>query len=279
MFRLFLVAALIVWFSGPVAAGGGRFRLYTVNNSQGYYYVGRDVFVNAQVFVTGDSTQHFSSGERVVFYVDNPRSGDVCVTQSEKTSDLGVITASCSAQTPGTISVYVHSLDRGDDSSRIVLYFYPMPTNTPAPTLVPTLVPTSTPAPLPTMIPTTLPTRQTPSPTQQLLEAPSASPSSAAVSSHTTDGTSIDGATDQDNHKNGERVNSLHVIAALGFVSLGVIQLKRWQGKRGQSERPDVAGVSMPMTENENTLPSQSDSSAKTESDGHTHERRSGDGG
>lgn len=150
--RIILVILILFFlFKLPVQAGGGRILVYTGNNRNNYYYVGEEINVQAQVFKESPSTSDFSVGENVEFRVENPRPGDKCVTKTAKTTDLGMTNAVCTASTPGQILVYVHSLDDGYDSSRIVMYFYarPAPTATPVP-------PTS--APMPTAIPTLEPT-------------------------------------------------------------------------------------------------------------------------
>lgn len=144
--------ACLIVFSKLSFAGGGRILITTSDTMQGYYFVNRDVYVLAQVFKTGPTAADFSAGEHVEFRIQNPRPGDVCVTETAYTTDAGMTNARCSATTPGQMFVYVHSFDDNYDSSQYVLNFYPLPTPTVQPTQK--ILPTATTRVIPSLTPT-----------------------------------------------------------------------------------------------------------------------------
>lgn len=141
---LVLVTAIfLVLLTQSANAGGGRFLLY--QKASNPWNVKQGV-ITSQVFIDG-ALSGFSSGERVEFRIKNPQANDRCVNGSEKTNETGVIWATCYADSARQMEVYVHSLDKGDESSIAILNFIDPPTPTLVPTRVPTRVPTYSPTP------------------------------------------------------------------------------------------------------------------------------------
>ena len=133
-------AILLVAFSlhiPQVFAGGGHFEMGPLT---AYTYVNSAAEIRAVLHSPNDSTQ-FSVGEHVTFVISNARSGDSCNPTTAISDSNGNVSSLCTAQTPGQISVHIHSIDYGDDSPNVVMTFDPVPqqpTSTPVPTATPT---------------------------------------------------------------------------------------------------------------------------------------------
>lgn len=151
---LIIVSALILLVPYKASAGGGRFDISTIDNDW-YGTTGSGVELRARVTMPNDSST-LSIGEHAEYRIINPRAGDKCDTTDGFTDVNGYLHGNCSATTEGNYLVYIHSNDKGDDSSQVILYFYPPPT----PTITPKPIPTATPKPISMTIPkpTTTPT-------------------------------------------------------------------------------------------------------------------------
>lgn len=163
----FFVTLIFLGFAllKSVHAGGGRVLIYNV--SQGVAGTTPSYF-SAQVFKYDTMSSDFSQGERFEVRIENPRSGDKCHLNAERTSDIGMLTGTCEATTPGSYLMYLYSLDLENESSRHYVYF----DNAPSPTPKATILPVKTPLPM-----------KSPSPTPTL--TPKASPSSSPIISPT----------------------------------------------------------------------------------------------
>ena len=144
MKKIILLVILQLSLTTTVFAGGGRIDVYTVDNSNGYYYVNSDMYVLAQVFEPDSGNTVSSVGERAEFRIENPREGDSCVNELEQTTELGLLRARCRTTQPGTIAVYVYSFADNFESSRYLLNFYAVPNPTDFASEQPTAIPTVT---------------------------------------------------------------------------------------------------------------------------------------
>ncbi len=143
---LIIILALVILTPHRTSAGGGRFSITTIGD--GDATVGGGIEVRARVTMPNDPDT-LSIGEHAEYRILNPRSGDRCDTTDGFTDVNGYLHGNCTASTEGNYVIYVHSNDKGDDSSQYILYFYPPPT----PTATPTTIPTVTSKPLPTSTP------------------------------------------------------------------------------------------------------------------------------
>lgn len=142
LFKILLLVLIFLFISTRSFAGGGRFSISAPDGS-GW----TTTYVNVNVYVTYNETA--SVGEKVEFRIRNPRSGDRCETYGNGASGAGWVGGTCYATQAGTVTIYVYSLDKGDESSNYLIYFYePSPTPTQKPTATPTITPTSTPKPI-----------------------------------------------------------------------------------------------------------------------------------
>lgn len=165
-----LIIVAYVFLPSSLYAGGGRVLIYNV--SQGVAGTTQSYFT-AQVFKNDSMSADFSQGERFEVRIDNPRNGDKCYLNNERTNEIGMLTGQCEATTPGEYLMYLYSLDLENESSRHYVYFSPKPT--PKATLVPKKSPIATPSPKPIHTPVLSPspsTTSSPSPTQEILDEP-----------------------------------------------------------------------------------------------------------
>lgn len=146
--KIFLIILILFsTYTITTFAGGGRFSISAPEGS-GW----TTTYINVNAYVTYNDTA--SVGEKVEFRIRNPRSGDRCETYGNGTSGAGWVGGTCYATQAGTVTIYVYSLDKGDESSNYLIYFYePSPTPTQKPTATPTQIPTSTPKPTNTITP------------------------------------------------------------------------------------------------------------------------------
>lgn len=108
-------------------------------------------------------------GEHAKFVVKSPRDGDRCDTNPTPSDSSGYVYGACYATQAGTLTIYVNSLDNGDNSNDAIITFIsgPTPTNTPATT--------STPTPTTSLKTTTTPTKE-PTPTEEVEEEETPTP-------------------------------------------------------------------------------------------------------
>jgi hypothetical protein len=95
--------------------------------------------VTAKMLQSTDEGALSSTGERATIKIRNARDGDRCDTKAGGSDPSGNLHGTCYATQTGTMIVYIHSEDRGDDSSDTTLTFDAAPaappaTATPAPT-------------------------------------------------------------------------------------------------------------------------------------------------
>ncbi len=146
-----LLFIFTLFFTVNILAGGGRFDISTPDNPS---TVGDGIEVNVKISTPDSNGSTPSPNEKAAIVIKNPRSGDKCDTQGEqggKTDSQGVLHGNCYATTAGTYNIYVHSNDKGDDSSEFVLTFNASstPTVTPASSTTPTGTISTTPSPTP----------------------------------------------------------------------------------------------------------------------------------
>lgn len=137
-------ASFFFVFVSSVYAGGGRIVIENMNGAGVTGNIGLPI--GARLYNDAEHTSTVT-GEKAEFRIINPRAGDKCTTRSTTVNEYGQIFGECFKEEPGTITIYVHSLDRGDDSSQYLLTFYQLRA-TPTPTSEPTRVvstPTMTP--------------------------------------------------------------------------------------------------------------------------------------
>ncbi len=152
-------------FLNPIYAGAGRIEIENLNEVG---YSGQSgMYIQARIY--NDSHANTVAGEKAEFQVKNPRPGDRCITTNTTANEYGQIFGQCFAEQPGTITIYVHSLDQGDDSSEYLLTFV-----TPKPTTIQNKIimqPTTNSLPTPSVIPPTTftPLSLSPTPTSSLL--------------------------------------------------------------------------------------------------------------
>jgi hypothetical protein len=141
-----LLTVLFIIFFGvisPVFAGGGRYNLESYS-SPGYTGASG---VYIQAWITNQNQSSMSVGEKAEFRIQNPRVGDRCETTTAITTQNGQIFGVCFASQVGQMLVYVHSFDKNEDSSPVVLYFNNKPTPTPTKVLPTKVPPTKQPTP------------------------------------------------------------------------------------------------------------------------------------
>jgi len=128
--KKFLLCCCVYLCTFPVFAGGGRI---VIENFNGTGLTGSSgLYIQARMYSPDHSRT--IAGEKAVFQVQNQRTGERCITTNEVANEYGQIFGQCFSEAPGTMTVYVHSITSGDDSSVILLYFV-------APTLQPTMKP------------------------------------------------------------------------------------------------------------------------------------------
>ncbi len=130
------------------------------------------------VYVDGTGNTVVSANENVEIRIRNARPGDSCGASSPKTDSSGKLYDNCTATSAGTLTIYAHSNDKGDDGSDFLIYFNnAAPTNTPIPTVV-TQAPsaTPTPSPSPTLRPTIKVVTEEESPTESPTPEPTEKP-------------------------------------------------------------------------------------------------------
>jgi hypothetical protein len=151
---LFLLSLLLPF---SVFAGGGRIE---IENFNGTGLTGSSgLYIQARIYSQDHSRT--IAGEKAAFQIQNPRSGDRCITSNEISSEYGQIFGQCFAEEPGTITVYVHSSTNGDNSSVYLLHFITLSTqSTRQPTRQPTQIPSSVIQKKPTIFISPTPTKQ-----------------------------------------------------------------------------------------------------------------------
>lgn len=163
VFFALAIAGLLI--PRAIIAGGGRFEF---SGSEGKVLPGG---IEVTVRIHKEAEGEISPFEKAELRVENPRSGDRCDTTGGATDVNGYLRGGCYATEPGTVKIYVHSNDRGDNSGFHTLTFNANPTSAPSPTS--SISPTSkflkiSPTPEEEETPTPEPTEEiTPSPTPQ----------------------------------------------------------------------------------------------------------------
>lgn len=140
MGRLLLILFLL-FVSNSAFAASARMTIETKEPSTSS--VGNGIEVSARIF-QDDSKTVPSVGEKAIFQVKNPRSGDKCDTAGNQTDSNGYLTGTCYATEQGSYSFFAHSVDKSDDSSELLLTFNQGSTPTPSPSPTPSISPTPT---------------------------------------------------------------------------------------------------------------------------------------
>ncbi|NTU72790.1 hypothetical protein HGB07_01280, partial [Candidatus Roizmanbacteria bacterium] len=79
-----LLAIALFFFTSPVFAGGGRIMVRI--NGFSSVPVNEPIYLDTSVYVAGSGLDQASRDERAEYRVRDPRDGDRCTTDSEKTN-------------------------------------------------------------------------------------------------------------------------------------------------------------------------------------------------
>lgn len=119
-FILGLVLLLLQFIQPFPVAAAGRLQMEAPEHSG---HAGSSVEVKVKLLQGDAEDSQPSTGEKAEFKIQNPESGQSCITNPAPSDSSGYVYGTCKSDTSGSIEVYAHSIDRGDTSDDLTLSF------------------------------------------------------------------------------------------------------------------------------------------------------------